>query len=349
MLNILHQPTPISYSLNLRDIELETDSDLLHVTLYHAGQVVLDEEYTPNPAGQLTLRFAELVHSLLYIDVPSFSDGIYVQDRAIGNFKVEISNDHESKEINFTAVKGYRSIEPGDLDSFFKNNWLTSMPQRNAVVLHQPLYLTAYVDKSVTVRADFTLNDGSSRSLDLYTLSANKVQTINLNPGLLIQQLEDEFQSVSLYGQSGSDRYFFTQSFYLSRQNLYDSFFIYENRLGGIDSIRAIGDQVSKRKFESKSGLRRLLNVDYDQNRSAEIEKNIGYIKSIEHENQIAEFLYSPAKYVYHQGAVHKIIVTSSELKTTSGALDDFAFTYIYADRRNIYPELEITPSHLII
>lgn len=350
MLEILQQPNPLSYSLNLRDTVIETDAEKVEVSLYHNDSLIIDEEYNANPQGEITLRFAELVHTLLRVKVPSFTKAVFLQEQAMADFKVEISDPSESKTVSFTAVKGFRAIHPGDIPSFFKNNWLTSMPQEYDVVFHQPLFLTAYAEYPVMIKADFTLNDGTDRQLDLFQLEPHKIQTINLNPGMLIQVLGEEYKSVSLYGQHGSDRYFFKQTFHFRHShNFSESFFLYENRLGGIDSLRGTGEEVSKHTFESKLGMHRHHNVDYEQNRSAEIQKNIGFVQSKEHQNQIIEFLYSPTKYVFYQGTVHKINVTSSEFNPTAGKLNEFSFSYTYADRRNIYPELEITPNHLNI
>lgn len=348
MLTIIQKPASLNYSLNLPDLIVESTDPELSVIFYRDGIQLLEETYQTNQDHRAIVRMDELIHSLLTVQVPSYNSGVHIQEHGKATFFISISDNDENETLTFDVIKGFRSVHPGDIPGYFRNNWLTAMPQISEVTFHQPLFLTAYVDKAVTVKAEFTLPDNATQTIDLYTLTAGALQTINLNPGKLIQHLGSEYKSVSLYGMEGTDRYFFTQTFILQPREAYaESHFLFENRLGGIDTLKGIGEESAKHSFESKLSTARYRDVAHSLRRTSEIRKNTGAVTTLEQENQIIEFLYSPAKYVSHAGEVHEIHVTSADFNPVKGSLSEFSFTYTYADRRLIYPELEIKPYHL--
>src|SRR5690606_16651755 len=220
MINIKQQPDTINYSLSLPPIEVELTYPELGVTLYKGADLIIDEVYRRPPVGQnLVLKFDKIVDMLLSGDQPSYNESISIQENIVGSFRLELTYDGDEKNIEFTVIKGYVRRQPFDVAGFLRDRWLNLVPQVSYVNYYQPLYLTAYPSANVTVYAKARMKDGSDNTVELGSMEVNKIQSVNLNPGRMIQMLGGEYEYFDVYTMQGSsiangyNRFFFTDRF----------------------------------------------------------------------------------------------------------------------------------------
>src|SRR5690606_11626258 len=152
----------------------------------------------------------------------------------VQTFKVEFDDIDDLVSRTITVVKGYVRTQPFDVQGFLRDNWLNLVPQVSEVTYHQPLYLTAYPFMNVMAMAKARMKDGTDKIVELGTMAANKVQSVDLNPGRMIQLFEGEYIYFDVYTMEGSTIRNGYKRFYFSKHLPYqaDTFF-YLNRLGG--------------------------------------------------------------------------------------------------------------------
>src|SRR5690606_2297334 len=195
MINIKQQPDTINYSLSLLPIEIELTYPELSVTLYKGADLIIDEVYRRPPVGQnLVLKFDKIVDMLLSGDQPSYNESVSVQEKIIADFRVELIYEGDSKNIEFKAIKGFVRRQPFDVSGFLRDNWLNLVPQVSEVTYHQPFYLSAYPSANVMAMAKAKMKDGNEKTVQLGAMVANKIQSVNLNPGRMIQVLGGEYE-----------------------------------------------------------------------------------------------------------------------------------------------------------
>lgn len=351
MINIKQQPDTINYSLSLPPIEVELTYPELGVTLYKDADLIIDEVYRRPPVGQnLVLKFDKIVDMLLSGAQPDYNSPISIQESIIADFRVEVISDGDAKNIEFKAIKGFVRRQPFDVSGFLRDNWLNLVPQVSEVRYHQPFYLTAYPPVNVVATAKARMKDGTDKTVELGTMVANKIQSVNLNPGRMIQVLGGEYEYFDVYTMQGSSiangykRFFYTDRFEFNA----DTFF-YLNRLGGWDTLILTGERNNKNTGTVSSALFDEYEQEFNQVPKLEIEKNSGWIKNEEHRRQCIDFLYSTQRYHLHEGALRPIVMSNPEMHYVNGELNSFGFTYRYSDQKVAYPELGLSPYHLII
>ncbi|NQD71326.1 hypothetical protein HP439_11400 [Sphingobacterium shayense] len=351
MLTVNQQPDSINYSLSLPHVKVVSTNSTIDVKLFKAEQLIIDETYDQPPAdGELVLKFSEIADLLLSGTLPDYNQTISVQSSGVANFKLELSDLDETKEILFTVVKGYVRRQPFDVNGFLRDSWLNIVPAVSEVTFHQPLYLSAYPPINVTAIAKGRLIDGSDKIITLGTLNANVLYSINLNPGRMIQLFDSEYEYFDVYTLEGSAIRNGYKRFVFSNRFEFDGdTFLYLNRLGGWDTLMFSGEHEDQNANTISTGLFDENEYEFNQTPNYSVLKNSGYIKNELHRKQCIDFLYSKQRYHLHDGALRPIVLNNPETNLVKGELNSFAFTFRYSDTKTGYPELGIIPYNLII
>lgn len=351
MITINQQPDIINYSLSLPDVKVRSTHPAIDVKLYKDAVLVVDETYDQPPAGQdLVLKYRDVVDLLLHGTQPDYNQQISIQDSGIADFMLELTDADDTKTLNFKVLKGYVRRQPFDVSGFLRDNWLNLVPQVSEVTYHQPFYLTAYPPASVMAVAKARMKDGTDKTVELGSMVANKIQSVNLNPGRMIQALGGEYEYFDVYTVQGSSIRNGYKRFYFSDRFVYnaDTFF-YLNRLGGWDTLVLIGERQDQNSAAVSVGIFDELELEFNQVPSYGVQKNSGYIRSEEHRRQCIDFLYSTQRYHLHESALRPIVISNPELNKVKGELSSFNFTFRYSDQKVAYPEIGLTPYHLTI
>src|SRR5690606_18469058 len=352
MINIVKAPQAHNFSLSLPDIILSADEPRVYVRLTPTGSVpVVDERYDVAPNGQVTIKFDELLDLLLSSNLPDYNLTITEHPTICKSFLLEY-REHPTdawEEIDrFEVIKGYLRTQPFDVEGFLRNNWLSLVPQVSEVYYHQPLYLTARPLANVEVKVKALMADNTEQTISLGTLLANKVQSVNINPGKLQLLLGGEYQHFDVYSEQDGTIRNGRKRFYFSKHLPYQAdMFLYLNRLGGWDSIVMDGQRSTDTRADIASAIFTDRILEYNNEASLQQQKNSGYIRSEEHRRQLVDFLQSKQRYHFHDGELHPIVVSNPQFDHARGTLGSFNFDFTYSDPKLAYPEIGLTNNYL--
>src|SRR5690606_26438082 len=350
MIEIVQAPQSFNFSLSLPDFVVSSDQPVVEMRVSDAdANVIVVESYDMPPNGQdLVIKLSKLIDMLLTSTRPTV--GISLDPNVVQTFKVEFDDIDDLVSRTITVVKGYVRTQPFDVQGFLRDNWLNLVPQVSEVTYHQPLYLTAYPFVNVIAMAKARMKDGTDKIVELGTMAANKVQSVDLNPGRMIQVLGGDYEYFDVYTVQGSVIRNGYKRFYFSDRFVYNAdTFLYLNRLGGWDTLVLIGERQDQNAGTISTGLFDEFEKEFNQVPGYSVQKNSGFIRSEEHRRQCIDFLYSTQRYHVHEGALRPIVLSNPELSKVKGDLSSFNFTFRYSDTRVAYPEIGLSPYQLII
>ena len=159
----------------------------------------------------------------------------------------------------------------------------------------------------------------------------------------LTKNVDDEIVAYDIFGAEGDTLprpcTIRPQRFVVKESNLSDSYFFFQNTLGGFDTIVATGEikEVSKGEVYTVSTLQGEVEVENAHIRAWEV--NTGYISTSQEESLWREFLQSTNRYVlFRDGSQRQIVVEEYKAERTKLELGSFTFKYHYADKeRGLY------------
>ena len=353
MIEIHQQPRAINYSQNISDIVLSTDQPNVRMEIVLSESVIVEEEYGAPPAGMnLIIKLRDLLENFMEFSLPIYGQDITVHERSIKSFDVKLTDaDELPVQIEFQVLQGMLRTHPVSIESYLRDYWLNLLPFHSEVYFHQPLYLTAIPPVNVSVRLKASMISGGEQIITLGAMSAGLLQSVNLNPGKLIQLLGGPYYFVEVYTEDSSGKIVTgLKRFYYRGDYAYQSdVFFYQNRLGGWDTLVLNGDRINRHQSTASTALIQDVEYEYDNNLGFEIEKNSGYMATEENYRQYIDFLFSKRKYFLYQGALIPIVTSDNKSDHTRGRLNSYSFIFRPADTRERHPEIGAVPSHLII
>ncbi len=343
-MTIQQQPESLNLSGNVPDFILTGVTDMVSFKLYQDATLLLDEQYYPDTDGRIRIKMADLISQQLFIQVPDYAQTVFHQPQAHGAFTAEIDED----PLNFTVVKGFLQRPPFDVPHFLQHNWLTTAPYIKAVKFHDPEWLTCYPVSSVVVRIRATFPDATTQTVTYATLEANKVQSINVNPGLIIGLFTQEPAKWEIYTEaSGQQRQSTRTYLYGTGCDQHDDLFVFENRLGGIDTIRFTGTATRNDSSLFENARFDEYVVDFFAAPELSVQKNTGPLGTRLQLNHALDFFRSLRKHHLTHGFIAGIYLDKPVLESTKGELNSFTFDFSYSDFKIAYPEIAIPPQLL--
>ncbi len=351
MITILKKPAALNYTKSLPYIEFTSDKAEVLVKILDNGVVLLEESYNPfNPTTPVVLKYAGLLHGNQNMSIPG-PDRVTVQDQGVRSYTVQITDSDSSKEIQFVAIKGFYYRQPLDLAFYTAYNWLNIGILPQSVKTHQPVYLTAYPAEPIIVKVDCIYEDGTTKTFEFARLVAGKLQTLDVSPYLVQQLSFDKLAQYTIYGNSSAGKLVLRkQVFSVEHFNpLIHDFFVFENRLGGFDSLVMSGELKDTFKNNPSNALFDDHQIEYATNPTRTVLKNTGYIQSRQHRQMLIDFSFSINRYHVLDGALRKINVKDSTLDFTRNNLNEFDIEFTYSDSLLAYPQIEQAPHYLNI
>lgn len=345
-MTITQQPDALSLSGNIRDFIIEEVAAAIPFKLYHGSSLILDELYYPDNNGIVRVKLSDLVSMMLYSSIPDYSQTVYHQSAAYGQFSVEID---EENPINFTVVKGFLQRADFDVEQFLRFNWLTTQPTNKAVKFHDPEWLTCYPVEAVDVRIRATFADATTQIITYATLEADKVQSINLNPGLIIGLFSNEPIKWEVYTEASSQQRQYIQTYRNSTQcDEYDDLFIFQNRLGGIDTIRFTGTATRADSTQFENARFDEYVLDFFAEPELAMQKSTGSLATRAELDHALDFFRSMRKFHLARGYIAGIYIAEKPaLESTKGLLNNYRFGFSYSDFKVAYPEIATPPQLL--
>ena len=324
-MKIIQQPDILSFAGNMNDFVIEDVAKSLVFKLSVDGMVIVDEVYVAE-GGEVRVSMKDIVDCFLSISIPRADSDYIIQSLAVKKFKAEI----EDSVIEFTVVKGGISNVAESSAVFLKTQWLTLQPQEKRIVMHQPEYLSYYAMVACLIKMTVYLADGSANET-LLALEAGNLYTVDVSYLKISSKFERAVVCYDVWVENESgQRLTYVQRYILSVSNTAVNVYLFENTLGGIDSVVFTGDFTEKIQTEGTvtTVLEESTDSDIDLNFSCE--QNTGFSPSIDYARWLRGFFVSKQRY-HVSGALRRIYLRDSENGFTKNSLNDFTFEFFYS------------------
>lgn len=353
----VHAGNPIVYTLNDASAEatlkLKIGADLIaNITAnWFSGYVFDISAYVrayiastaPNPASEFSAQESSAITFDVEIDIvaPAWSEEYTHSFTAIrGGLPKEVY----AQDGNFFAYMGFSGNQ----------KLLTHQPLRKPnVSLDSPEYLaffTATWGATITRNLRILYTDGTEdTSTDDFDKDGNVITCIRCKLEDLGYNEEKEVLEYHIFFTDGT-RTTRLQIFEVDNSfRRQERFFIFENSLGGWDTLRCVGEQESEASFDQASASDysanqindNILETDmfvYDSSMANEHDVATGYYPA-SYISYLREFMQSKNKYLVVNSKLYPVVLTSKKLKYAQDerGLKAAQFSYAFATTNEFY------------
>jgi hypothetical protein len=331
-IEITQQPPDLCYVGNLPDIELTTTEDLLEFILTVGGDELLTETFYPDTQGNIIIPIRKLLEDQVSMRIPEVN--LFVQQDAVKDVVCLL----DEEEVNFRIVKGGVDRKEFVTADFLPINWLTWQPQSKQVKYRDPEYLSYYPQEEVTVKVRVYFQDGTDTEFDVYTLQPGLLQTVNVT----FEYIHGLFANQPIYFDvwiaSDDGELTWRQRYVLTDQAYeFDDLFVFENSLGGIDTIRFTGQKTLINKQQFDRGLFfDEFELEYDINPDRAYEKNTGFFRSTRQLFWSQDFFSSLQKYLVQGSELRRVLTREPQFEAARFDLIAFDFQFVFT-RQVVY------------
>ncbi len=351
-MEIIQKPDSLSLLGNLKKFLISSNAEVdfsLSVSIDGADVSLLQESYTPDSSGNISIDVREVCGQYLKTNLPS--DNVFLQSDALRTFTATIG----SSSWSFTVVNAsVRNLTLSALE-YLQYNFLTLQPQSKQVSWHSPEYLTYYFTEQADVQAKFYLKSGGTETVTVATISptpeggsgtiqlVNKVYTINTSLSRLMalssHDTEDLQGIVDVWVQGSVSRLSYIQRYVYAPSTGEEHHYFAVNSLGGIDTFTFIGEQKITGEIEHQAAENDDKKITVTSGGQRKYRQNTGYLGEASSE-WLWEFLHSSRQWVVAAAAAEEIVVVSSSLSQGDLTnLNSSSFDFLLARDGGLLPE----------
>lgn len=348
---LVQKPDMISMSGNLKELILQNDKPV-DVIIYVGGVPVLSETYYPGNGNLIHVDLTEVVEANLKFTLPSTD--VFAQPELARIFNYNCDAGAINITGFFTAVRSGKLHLNEAASQFLTENFLTWQPNDKAVTYYSPEYLTYFAPQACSIKVKAYFEDGSNGVVTLVSPTEDTCYTLNMQYAVISGKFNGRhpmYYDVWVENASGT-RLSYVQRYRASeKQSEDESWYLFLNSLGGLDSLRAYGAIKDTPEYTHNIANIGDTSEEYRVDCQRLHVRNTGYLTP-EESRWLQDLFVSRQKYVYTISGLYKIIFTSSDGNSDSSNLpDSYSFTYRYADDR---PYLDIQrrtdlPANLVI
>lgn len=340
-------PDSLSMSGNLKELILQSP-DPVEVKLLTGGVTLLDETYYPGNGNLIHADFTEVVKANLSFTLPS-SD-IFIQPLLVKDFSIT----YGSITNNFRCILSGKLNLTESPTSFLTGNFLTWQPNSKPVTYYSPEWLSYYATQACSIRLKAYWEDGTNSMITLVSAMVGTCYTLNLQYAVVSGKFEAKRPMYyDVWAENGDgDRLSYVQRYVASeKQGEDENWYLFENSLGGLDSLRAYGALKDEPSYEYNMAEAGYMSEEFRVDVERLHTRNTGYLTP-EEAQWLQDMFASLRKYKYTISGLYRIVFTGGDAKTdSSNPPSSYTFTYRYADTR---PYLDIQrrtdlPDNLVI
>jgi hypothetical protein len=315
---IIEKPAGVCFSGMLPKLKINATATV-DIEMSVAGELIFAESYVPDDAGNITVELKSVVEQNLSLQFPT-SD-VFEQTRLQRTFHLKLTEgQNQSEEFEFIAIRGglkTLSITP---ELWLQSNFLTWQAQEKRVEYTQPEWLTVFDTETVDIHVRAYYAEITPKDRTLANVEHDKAWTVNVSFGLLAAQFNDIMQQ-PLYFDVWTERFgsrrSYVQRYILKQKTENSETYIFENSLGGLDTVTFDGRKTSKPEFEEKTARYENIEIGYDVVQKDITAHQTGYITRYE-ALWLRDLFGSMRKYHAVNGTVEIIITESVAYKTDS-------------------------------
>ncbi len=326
---ILSQPAVLSPAGNIKDFVISS-SEVVRFRLYKGEILLLDNQYQPDASGNVTVSIKDVVLNTLSVEIPTTDN--YIQQNIAADFTADISD----TIVNFRAIRCGIDNYSGNISSFLSGNFLTWQPQLVETRYSQPQWLTYYnaLDGDVLLNVKFYLKDGNTSVITLATIASGECISSNTQFAYIWSLLDsDKYGYYDVYVEDSSGiRLSYIQRYVLVDTTENDTVFVFENTLGGVDSVVFTGANVYTPQHTYTNAVYDELNCNLHTEQHGTYSQNSGY-KTKREVLWLRDFFAMSSRYIVQEGILRPIVVDESTVSNSNmEQLHSFEFTYKLSD-----------------
>lgn len=313
---------------NLKPFVLQS-STAVAFTLEVGGSQVLNETYYPGNGNLIEIDLREVVESYLSFTFPS-SD-VFNQTLLVRSFTAKF----DGQTVSFNAIRAGKARLNQSASEFLKENFLTWQPQVKPVTYYSPEWLTYYAVETCRIKLKAYFEDGTSSETTLSSPSAGTCYTLNLQYGVVSGKFSGKRPTYyDVWVEStGGQRLTYVQRYIGSQRRSEDeNWYLFENSLGGLDSLRAYGSLDDAPEYEHNVSQLDGVLTEYRVDTNRKYTRNTGYLTPQE-SAWLQDMFSSRQKYAYTASGYYKIVFTASDgWRSSTDLPSSYSFTYQFAE-----------------
>ncbi len=346
---IVQQPDALSLSGNLKKFIVSSGSPVTFV-LKDGATVLLDASYQPGADGRVTIDVKDIVESRLAFTLSH--ENFYEQTNIVKTFTAII----DTQSVTFQVIRAGVANLADTAANWLKQNFLTWQPTQKQVTYYSPEWLTYYAIEHSTLKLKAFFNDGTNQTIVLGSMAAGSAYTANLQYAVvsgLLGQLYPSYYEVWVEFAAGVRLTYLQRYLYSEPKSELEQWFLFENSLGGIDTIRAYGETDFEGEHEHKISSIDGASSEYRIDTKRSYNKNTGYLDEYER-RWLLDFFPSRQKFVHFSGAIRPVVVSESDVKYSASDLpSSYNFKYRFADESaallNLTRNADAIPANITI
>lgn len=345
---IIQQPDAMSMSGNIKKF-IVSSGETVSFVLKDGATVLLDASYEPGADGRVTIDVQDIVESRLSFLITH--ENFYQQKNVVKTFTAVI----DGTEYTFRAIRSGVANLSDTPGNWLKGNFLTWQPVNKQVTYYSPEWLTYYAVEACTIKLKATFPDNTEQTVTIGSCEAGKAFTCNVQYAVicgLLGQLYPQHYEVYVENGSGTRLSYIQRYLYSEVKSEQEQWFLFENSLGGLDTIRAYGDSDFTGEHQHKISKSGDVSSEYDIDTNRLYNKNTGYLNEYER-RWLLDFFPSKAKYIYTAAALRAIVVSESDVKySVSDLPSSYSFKYAFSDALpflNLIRNEESIPDNIVI
>ena len=321
---IIQKPDVISMSGNMKKFIVSSGGQI-SFKLSDGATVLLDATYEPGVDGRATIDVRDIVENRLSYLISHLD--FYEQTSIVKSFTATI----DGVAVSFKAIRTGVSNLADTPSNWLRGNFLTWQPTNKHVTYYSPEWLTYYALEACNIMLKATFPDNTVQNINLGACGAGKAFTCNLQYAVIAGLLGHVYPShydVWVESASGTRLTYVQRYLFSETRSEQEQWFMFENSLGGFDTLRAYGDTDFMGNHQHKISTANDVSAEYQVDTNRTYNKNTGYLDEYER-RWILDFFPSRKKYMYHQSAFRPIVVSESDVKYTASDLPS-SYNFIY-------------------
>jgi|GEM_PF-4600835 len=341
---IVSKPAAINFCGNLPDFVLTADAPVEFKLLLDA-ELILEETYFQDASGEIRIDLESVIDGLLSVEVPALTASVVYQSSAHKQFTALIGTAFET----FIVLKGGVDLPVLGTAEFLVGNFLTWQPQIRDIRLGDPNWLSYYAVSKSDFKARAYFADSTIQVAELASVSAGNLATVNVSFARLSALFTAQPYCIDVWVEVDGVIVSYLQRYVLRDGTMeFADTFVFQNSLGGIDSICFDGQIEHNDSFSISRGQFDDMTIDYQVDPNQVFSKETGFFKSEAERIWSLEFFKSLNKFHLVSGQLKSVILPKQTLDSVPGDLNGYNFTFAYAKQtkylqveRKELPEIE--------
>ena len=345
-MTIENRPAEYEFAGNLADMKVTGITSPVTFVLSADGVQIVEEICYPDPAGIATIRMRDLLE--IAVSCPAMTVG--AQPAVVYTWSI---TGEAAESGSFRCLKGGH-LAGVDAATYLKTNFLTWQPQTRTTLYHIPHWLRyVAVVAGCRFRVKGYYTDGTSATFDLTgELAAGSIYTVDATYGAIRGLFDRQITYYDIWIESNGTALTWVQRYVLADgMDGTPDHFVFENSLGGFDTVCFRGDRKDVAEPESLNAAFDDRTLEYDVDWQRSFQKNTGYFPDLNTRLWALDFFSSANRYHLSDGVLHRIVVNKPKLEATEGELAGYEFTYAYAKQSRYMnlPRVPVPPALEIV